>query len=45
VQSATLDGRPHEQPFLDHADVARGAVLELRMGPRPNPAWGARPAE
>jgi predicted alpha-1,2-mannosidase len=45
VQSATLDGRPLDRPWVDHADVARGAVLELRMGPEPNRTWGARPGE
>ena len=28
-----------------HADVARGATLELRLGPRPNRAWGAQPED
>ena len=45
VQSATLDGRPHERPWIAHADVVRGATLELRMGPRPNREWGARPED
>lgn len=45
VQAATLDGRPHPRPWIAHADVARGATLELRMGPRPNRAWGARPED
>ncbi len=40
VQSATLDGRPHERPWIAHADVVRGATLELRMGPRPNRSGG-----
>lgn len=43
VPSATLDGRPHERPWIAHADVARGGTLKLRMGPRPNRRWGARP--
>jgi len=42
IQSATLDGRPHDRPWISHAEVARGATLELRMGPRPNRSWGAR---
>ena len=45
VQSATLDGRPHDRPWIAHADVVRGATLELRMGPRPHRAWGARPED
>jgi predicted alpha-1,2-mannosidase len=43
VQSATLDGRPHDQPWLSHDAVARGGRLVLRMGPRPNRSWGAAP--
>lgn len=45
IQSATLDGRPHGRPWIHHADVARGATLELRLGPRPNRPWGARPED
>jgi predicted alpha-1,2-mannosidase len=45
VQSATLDGRPWDRPWIPHADVARGAVLELRMGPRPHYKWGAGPQD
>jgi predicted alpha-1,2-mannosidase len=45
VQSATLDGRRHDRPWIAHADVARGATLELRMGPRPDRDWGARPGD
>jgi len=45
VQSATLDGRPLDRPWIAHADVVRGATLELRMGPRPNREWGARPED
>jgi predicted alpha-1,2-mannosidase len=45
VQSAVLDGRPWGRPWIAHADVARGVTLELRMGPRPNRVWGARPED
>ena len=45
VLSATLDGRPHPRPWLSHEEVARGGVLDLRMGERPNRAWGARPQD
>jgi predicted alpha-1,2-mannosidase len=44
VQSAALDERPHDRPWLSHEAVARGGRLVLRMGPRPNLAWGAAPA-
>ena len=45
VQSATLDGRAYERPWIAHADVARGTTLELRMGPHPNRSWGAQPED
>jgi putative alpha-1,2-mannosidase len=45
VRSATLDGRPLPRPWLWHEDVARGGVLELRMGASPNRAWGSRPED
>jgi len=39
VQSATLNGAPLASPFLRHADLAAGGVLELTMGPSPS-SWG-----
>lgn len=43
VQSATLDGQPHDRAWISHHEVARGATLVLQMGPRPNERWGVRP--
>ncbi|MBO7746972.1 GH92 family glycosyl hydrolase [Paenibacillus sp. MWE-103] len=40
IQSADIDGRPLEEPRIRHADIAAGAALTLRMGERPNQAWG-----
>jgi putative alpha-1,2-mannosidase len=44
VQSATLNGRPCETTHISAADVYRGGVLHLELGPEPSP-WGrsARP--
>jgi putative alpha-1,2-mannosidase len=44
VQSATLNGRPCETTHISAADVHRGGVLHLELGPEPSP-WGrsARP--
>ena len=39
IQSATLDGKPLEKPWLDFSAIAAGGVLELRMGPEPS-SWG-----
>jgi predicted alpha-1,2-mannosidase len=43
IQSATLNGKPWNQPWFSHADIANGAKLVLEMGPRPNKLWGAAP--
>lgn len=42
IQSATLNGKPLERPFLLHEDVIAGGTLRLVMGEKPNFAWGAR---
>ncbi len=42
VVGATLDGRPLERAWLTQAEVARGGVLRLDMGPSPS-GWGASP--
>jgi predicted alpha-1,2-mannosidase len=43
IQSATLDGRPLNKPWFEHADLTRGGKLTLEMGPRPNEKWGSAP--
>ncbi len=45
IQSATLNGKPWTKPWFSHADIANGATLVLTMGPEPNKAWGADPAD
>jgi len=45
IQSASLDGIPLKGPWFKHEAVARGGTLVLEMGPRPNKAWGAEPAD
>ncbi|MET8942531.1 GH92 family glycosyl hydrolase [Streptomyces sp. NPDC004542] len=40
VQDLTVDGRPWTSTSLPHSLLARGAVLDFRMGPRPS-AWGS----
>lgn len=39
IQSVTLNGRPYRKNYLDHADLAEGAELVFRMGPKPS-RWG-----
>lgn len=45
IQSATLNGKPWNKPWFSQADIANGATLVLTMGPEPNKAWGADPAD
>jgi predicted alpha-1,2-mannosidase len=41
IQSATLNGKPWNKPWFSHADIANGAKLVFKMGPRPNTGWGS----
>ena len=41
IQSATLNGKPLNQPWISHEDVKNGATIVLKMGSRPNKEWGA----
>ena len=43
IQSASLNGRPLNKPWFEHADLAGGGTLVLEMGPRANTAWGSAP--
>ncbi len=36
VQSATLNGKKLEEPFLHHLDIVNGGTLIFEMGPKPN---------
>ena len=40
IQSATLDGKPLDTPFLSHEALMAGGRLELVMGNEPNFNWG-----
>ena len=44
VQSILLNGRPLNQIWFRHADIANGGTLEITMGDTPNSALGADPA-
>jgi predicted alpha-1,2-mannosidase len=41
IQSATLNGKPLNKPWIYHSDVVKGANLVLTMGPEPNTKWGS----
>ena len=41
IQSATLNGKTLEGPWISHEDVMAGGKLVLEMGPLPDKEWGA----
>lgn len=40
IQSATLNGKTLNKPFITHQDIMGGGTLRLVMGDRPNKNWG-----
>lgn len=42
IQSATLNGKPLNQPWFYHRDIQNGGSLRLVLGPQPNQQWGSR---
>ena len=45
IQSATLDGKPLERPWIYQSDVLDGGKLVLELGPKQNYKWGSRPED
>lgn len=43
IQSATLNGKPLNKPWFDHAEIANGGRLIFMMGSKPNKNWGSEP--
>lgn len=41
IQSATLNGKPLNRPWLDHPQLRQGGTLVFTMGPQPNKLWGS----
>jgi len=41
IQSATLDGRPLNKPWITHEDIMHGKILVFEMGPAPNRYWAS----
>ena len=41
IQSAKLNGKPLERPWIRHQEITAGGELELTMGAAPNKAWAA----
>jgi predicted alpha-1,2-mannosidase len=40
IQSATLNGKPYNHNFINHADIMNGGILKLEMGNQPNTSRG-----
>jgi predicted alpha-1,2-mannosidase len=44
IQSVTLNGKPHDKPWLSRAALQAGGTLRFVMGPTPNTRWGSAKA-
>ncbi len=40
VTGVRLNGRPWPLTYIRHSDVASGGVLDIDLGPEPDPEWG-----
>lgn len=40
VQSATLNGRSLDRPWIRHSEITSGGVLKFKLGASPNERWG-----
>jgi predicted alpha-1,2-mannosidase len=40
IQSARLNGKELNRPFISYSDIVNGGKLQLVMGDRPNKEWG-----
>jgi putative alpha-1,2-mannosidase len=40
IQSARLNGREFNQPWIEYKTLREGGTLELEMGSQPNKRWG-----
>jgi putative alpha-1,2-mannosidase len=38
-----MNGKALNKPWFEHSDMVNGGTLVLKMGPRPNTAWGSAP--
>jgi putative alpha-1,2-mannosidase len=43
IQSAVLNGKVLNKPWINNADIVHGGRLVFEMGPRPNKNWGSAP--
>jgi predicted alpha-1,2-mannosidase len=45
IQRATLDGVPYRKSFIEFQQIKAGSTLRFYMGDKPNPIFGAAPAD
>ena len=45
IQSATLNNKSLNKPWLTHSDIVNGGILTFVMGPEPNRQWGSAPED
>ena len=43
IQSALLNKKPYNKPWITHQDIVKGGELLFEMGPKPNENWGSSP--
>ncbi len=43
IQSAELNGKPLNKPWITHSDILNGGTLVFEMGPLANKSWGSAP--
>ncbi len=43
IQSAKLNGKTFNTPWIDYKTIMAGGVLEFEMGNKPNKEWGSNP--
>ena len=43
IQSARLNGKPLNKPWIYHEDLVKGGTLDIEMGPEPDRKWGSDP--
>ena len=43
IQSAKLNGKEFNTPWIDHQTIMNGGTLEFEMGSQPNKEWGSNP--
>ncbi|MDE1914550.1 MAG: GH92 family glycosyl hydrolase [Sphingomonadales bacterium] len=45
IQSATLNGKPYNRPWLAREMLQKGGILRFVMGPKPNMQWASAKAD